>query len=255
MCSDKYSKFYLIMLVSISVVVFCLPTRSYAQIPDADADGLSDWAEVHTYYTDPNNSDTDADGYADGIEIAHHYSPHKAKATLSQHDYDGDGLSDYMELQFGTDINNPDSDEDGFEDYEEIVHSYDPLSVVPKKLPQKIVINTQTQEVTALLNNIPLTTFVSSTGKPGYDTPLGQYKIENKHKRAWSATYGLWMPYWMGFIGTTYGIHELPEWPGGYKEGADHLGTPVSHGCVRIGEGDAAWLWNWTEVGTPVEVL
>ena len=117
------------------------------------------------------------------------------------------------------------------------------------------MINTKTQKVSAYLNNVQLTEFNSSTGKKGYETPKGIYRVENKHPRAWSSRYGLWMPNWMGFIGGLYGIHELPEWPGGYKEGQDHLGTPVSHGCVRLGEGDSKWLYDWTDIGTVVEVL
>lgn len=58
--------------------------------------------------------------------------------------------------------------------------------------------------------------------------------------------------FWLGFIGSAYGIHELPEWPGGYKEGKSHLGRPVSHGCVRLGVGSAEWLFNWADIGTEV---
>ena len=56
----------------------------------------------------------------------------------------------------------------------------------------------------------------------------------------------------MPFIGTKYGLHELPEWPGGKKEGEDHLGTPVSGGCIRLGVGAAKELYEWADVGTEV---
>lgn len=91
-----------------------------------------------------------------------------------------------------------------------------------------------------------------STGKWSMPTPEGEYSINNKDPRAYSATYGLYMPYWMAFIGSDYGIHELPEWPDGTKEGENHLGTPVSHGCVRLGRGDAQTVYDWAEIGTPV---
>jgi len=58
----------------------------------------------------------------------------------------------------------------------------------------------------------------------------------------------------MAFVGSKYGLHELPEWANGYKEGQNHLGIPVSHGCVRLGIGDAAQVYNWAEVGTPVYI-
>lgn len=86
-------------------------------------------------------------------------------------------------------------------------------------------------------------------------TPTGEFKVHNKNPRAWSRTYGLYMPYWMAFVPSgKYGIHELPEWPGGYKEGANHLGTPVSHGCVRLGVGSAKAVYEWAEVGTPIVI-
>lgn len=92
-----------------------------------------------------------------------------------------------------------------------------------------------------------------SSGKAAMPTRTGTYHIQNKNPRQWSSKYGLWMPWWEAFDGA-YGIHELPEWPGGYKEGEAHLGIPVSHGCVRLGVGPAETLYNWTEIGTPVYI-
>ena len=94
-----------------------------------------------------------------------------------------------------------------------------------------------------------------STGKRGMETKQGTFAIANKTPRAWSKKYGLFMPYWMALVKSgEFGIHELPEWPGGYKEGTNHLGTPVSHGCVRLGVGSAETVYNFAEVGTPVVI-
>lgn len=92
-----------------------------------------------------------------------------------------------------------------------------------------------------------------STGKWSTPTPVGTRYIENKIERAWSKEYGLYMPWWNS-LGGGYGIHELPEWPNGYKEGAGHLGTPVSHGCIRLGVGPAKEVYDWAPVGTPVYI-
>ena len=90
-----------------------------------------------------------------------------------------------------------------------------------------------------------------SSGKNN-STPKGHFQIYNKSIKAWSS-YGLWMPHWMAITGTgKYGIHELPFWPSGYVEGEDHLGTPVSHGCIRLGKEAAKFLYNWTPIGTEV---
>jgi lipoprotein-anchoring transpeptidase ErfK/SrfK len=101
----------------------------------------------------------------------------------------------------------------------------------------------------------PIDAYLVSSGKRGMETPKGQFKIENKAKRAWSKNYGLYMPHWMALVPSgKLGIHELPEWPSGYKEGANHLGVPVSHGCVRLGVGPAQRVWDFSEIGTPVIV-
>ncbi len=93
-----------------------------------------------------------------------------------------------------------------------------------------------------------------STGKWSMPTPSGEYAINSKTERAYSSRYDLYMPYWMSFIGSEYGIHELPEWADGTKEGQSHLGTPVSHGCVRLGVGDASAVYGWADIGTPVVI-
>lgn len=97
--------------------------------------------------------------------------------------------------------------------------------------------------------------YLISSGKRGMDTPKGEFSIHNKAPRPWSKAYGLYMPNWMAFTADgKFGIHELPEWPGGYKEGANHLGRPVSHGCIRLGVGAAKEVYDWTDTGTAVVI-
>jgi len=93
-----------------------------------------------------------------------------------------------------------------------------------------------------------------STGIRGMDTPSGTFKVIAKSRRPWSAKYKLYMPWFIQFTYEGHGIHELPEWPGGYKEGASHLGIPVSHGCVRLGIGPAKIVYDFVEPGTPVVI-
>jgi len=42
---------------------------------DSDNDGLSDFDEIYTYKTNPNDTDTDKDGYLDGLEVENGYDP------------------------------------------------------------------------------------------------------------------------------------------------------------------------------------
>jgi len=118
-----------------------------------------------------------------------------------------------------------------------------------------IDINLSAQVMSIFENGNLLYSFLISTGKKGMETPKGTWAISNKTPRAWSKAYGLFMPYWMAILPSgKVGIHELPEWPGGYKEGANHLGIPVSHGCVRLGVGPAKRVYDWADIGTPVIV-
>lgn len=123
-----------------------------------------------------------------------------------------------------------------------------------KRMEGKYIdVNIATQVMTLFENGKAVDAFMISSGKPGMDTPKGDFKIENQALRPWSKRYSLYMPHWQAITPDgLYGIHELPEWPGGYKEGANHLGTPVSHGCIRLGVGSAKRVYEWTTVGTPV---
>jgi lipoprotein-anchoring transpeptidase ErfK/SrfK len=170
-------------------------------------------------------------------------------------DADGDGLADKLEQAFGSNPAIADTDGDGYTDGVEVNAGYSPTSIESTKLPKSIQITLSTQELAYYLNDVELGRFSISSGKKGTPTPVGEFKIYSKHPRAWSNRAKLWMPNWMAFYPTgLYGIHELPEWPGGKKEGADHLGTPASGGCVRLGVGPAKLLYDWAPVGTRVVV-
>jgi lipoprotein-anchoring transpeptidase ErfK/SrfK len=114
-----------------------------------------------------------------------------------------------------------------------------------------IDVNLTEQKMILFDNNKKINEYTVSTGKWSTPTPIGTRYIQNKNARAWSPKYGLYMPYWNS-LGDGYGIHELPEWPSGYKEGEAHLGTPVSHGCIRLGVGPAEFVFEWAPIGTPV---
>ena len=120
--------------------------------------------------------------------------------------------------------------------------------------PKKIVIDISEQNLKAYEGEKIFLDTKVSTGRYGMGTPLGNFRILSKNPRAWSSKYGLYMPYWMAFTAKGHGLHELPEWPNGYKEGANHLGVRVSHGCVRLGVGPAKQLYDWAAIGTPVIV-
>jgi len=241
------------IFISLALILF-IPFFIRAQKPlDSDNDGIQDKDELEIYHTKINNPDTDGDGYSDWMELNNGYSPHNPKPVkLENNDYDDDGLSDRMELNFGTNLTNPDSDNDGFKDGVEIKNGFNPLNKSSNALLEKrIEINTAQQELSYFLGGVRMGSLIISSGVPTMPTPNGHFTIETKHPKAWSK-YGLWMPFWMSFKSGKYGIHELPVWPNGAKEGEDKLGTPASHGCVRLGHDDAELLYNWAPIGTKI---
>ncbi len=236
------------------LLILLTPTLVLAAEVDTDGDGLTDVAENSIYYTNSQKADTDGDGFTDQNELTNGFSPHLGfSERLINVDQDHDGLNDGYELALKTDLKNSDSDGDGFSDGDEFKNEYDPTTADPIKLEKSIDINLSTQKLNYYLGPVRLNTYTVSTGKAATPTPVGSWTIEKKSLRAWSSLAGLWMPYWMSFNGV-YAIHELPEWPDGTKEGANHLGIPVSHGCVRLGIGPAQTLYDWTPIGTKLTV-
>lgn len=240
-----------IFVIAFYLLILAAPARADAKL-DSDNDGLPDEAEINIYHTDPFKADTDGDGYNDSDEIKNSYSPLDHKPVkLEDSDYDHDSLPDSLEIKFHTNLTNPDTDGDGYKDGEEIVGGYDPSSPeAGVKLLKKIEVNTKQQKLSYYLSDVKLGEFPVSSGKNN-STPKGAFKALNKVSKAWSP-YGLWMPYWVGLGTGKFGIHELPIWPNGYREGRNHLGHAVSHGCIRLGIGPAKFIYDWTEPGMTV---
>lgn len=243
---------YIYIILSLILFIATASAISANELPDRDNDGVPDKDEIEIYHTDPGQADTDGDGYNDKVELITGYSPfNKERLKLEASDYDQDGLSERLEYNFHTDPTKADSDGDGFTDGAEIAGGYDPLNKEKIKLTKRIEINLGAQELSYFLGGVRMGTYPVSSGRPGMSTPRGHFAIDGKSPRAWSS-WGLWMPWWMSLKNGYFGIHELPEWPSGRKEGADHLGKPVSHGCIRLGVGPAKFLYDWAPVGTPV---
>lgn len=98
--------------------------------------------------------------------------------------------------------------------------------------------------------------FVASTGMNNA-TRTGNFSVLDKIPNAYGATWNIWMPYWLGIYwagSLENGIHALPILPNGATLWAGYLGTPISYGCVVLGSYEAETLFNWAEVGTPVEI-
>ena len=113
-------------------------------------------------------------------------------------------------------------------------------------------------EPTALIVDLPAQVFGAyefgtlvrwgpvSSGGPGHGTPPGRYHLNWKERVRISSVDESWvMPWCFNFDTITgYAFHQysLP-------------GRPASHGCIRLLESDAKWLFRWGQFGTPVRLI
>ncbi|MDM8528829.1 L,D-transpeptidase family protein [Anaerolineales bacterium HSG24] len=108
-----------------------------------------------------------------------------------------------------------------------------------------IEIDLVAQRVTAWEGNVPVMSFVSSTGKSETPTISGKFRIYWKLKKAVMMGDDYYLPdvpYTMYFY-DDYGIH------GTYWH--DNFGIPVSHGCVNLQTENAKELFEWTGPHVP----
>lgn len=108
-----------------------------------------------------------------------------------------------------------------------------------------------------------------TTGNPNLLTPIGSYSVMAKyHPFEFISPWPLGSPFYyppslsqyaMLFRGGGYFLHDAP-WRSVFGPGSNGPGQPGSnyggtHGCVNIPPGSMLSLWNWTPVGTSVDVV
>ena len=146
---------------------------------------------------------------------------------------------------------------------------------------KKVVVDLSDQTMSAFLGDEEILATRVSTGGPGHRTPTGTHKIWGKDDvRIGGAKPHYIMPKFqmLGINGrgfTGYGIHALPSLGSSqlrarirglqqqglpiptalystdtlWNEAVDHLGIPVSHGCIRVAPEEAAFLFDFTDIG------
>lgn len=162
-------------------------------LADSDGDGVSDYDEVKVYGTNPLKMDSDDDGFTDSIEIELGSDPldemvmpvDEDKNSVDDvweetfaitvidgiQDTDGDGVSDKVEYQWGTNPTLVDTDNDGYSDAEEILdYGTNPLdSNDPGELENDTVVITNFSENQLVGDTTP---FVKGRAPAGLDMKL-----------------------------------------------------------------------------------
>lgn len=113
-----------------------------------------------------------------------------------------------------------------------------------------ITIDKPSQSMTVSVNGEPRYRWPVSTGASGYSTPTGSYNAFRMERMHYSDEWdGAGMPHSIFFTTRGHAIH-----------GSNHpgMGTPRSHGCVRLSLNNAETLYNLVEqhgmAGTKVVV-
>jgi len=100
-----------------------------------------------------------------------------------------------------------------------------------------IAIDKNTQQMSVAVDGAQRYTWPVSTGRPGYDTPNGTFKVNRMDANHFSQEWdNAPMPHTMFFDMHGHAIH-------GFSDVA-HLGLAVSHGCVRLAPANATVLFN-----------
>lgn len=113
-------------------------------------------------------------------------------------------------------------------------------------------VNLTSQTLTAYEGDFPVMSTLISSGLPAWPTVTGQFRVYLRYEsqtmdgtRLGYDYYLPGVPYVMYFY-QDYALH------GTYWH--SNFGYPMSHGCVNLATGDAEWLFDFTTIGTVVNV-
>lgn len=125
---------------------------------------------------------------------------------------------------------------------------------VPRKWGRSIVVDIGDQWLYAYEGDQLVFDAPISTGKDGFNTPIGNYAVYAKlRSQTMSGTLG----------GEYYNVPNVPHVMyinggvaihGTYWHNDFGTGIRRSHGCINLPLGSAEWLYSWAPMGTPVTV-
>lgn len=140
-----------------------------------------------------------------------------------------------------------------------------PLDPVPSK---RIIIDLDTQYLTAYENDQIVFQWYISSGMEDYPTSPGIFQILDHNEVALGSSYtmcsatqcGEWQMYWfMGVYevvpGLMNGFHGAVLLPNGAYLGGGNVGYPYTFGCIMSENSNAEALYHWAEDGTVVEIV
>jgi len=124
---------------------------------------------------------------------------------------------------------------------------------------KNIIVDLSEQKMWIKIGDYTIKEYRVSTGSPKHPTPVGKTKILLKQEvRVAASSPHYIMPKFMMFRAGGYGFHALPSLANDHgvfwREALNHIGSPRSHGCIRLLPEAAEFAFNFTDVGTSVTV-
>ena len=113
----------------------------------------------------------------------------------------------------------------------------------PTREELRVEISLATQRASLIKNGIAILHTPISTGRKGFDTPVGEYVITDKARTHRSTLYHAQMPFFMRLNCLDFGMHAgvVPNYP-------------ASHGCIRLPSDVAQKIFAEVPVGTMVTI-
>ena len=119
-----------------------------------------------------------------------------------------------------------------------------------------VLVNLATQHLYAYDGATLVRDTAVSTGVAGHETPVGSFTIQRRFLSQEMKGPGYDLP---NVPYVQYFGNDSLSWQQGYSLHGTYwhhnFGHVMSHGCVNLPTDFASWLWNWANVGTPVEIV
>ncbi|MDD3819435.1 MAG: L,D-transpeptidase, partial [Actinomycetota bacterium] len=119
----------------------------------------------------------------------------------------------------------------------------------------KIEVDLSCQKVLIYYKDKLLKEWICSGGTEEKPTPKGEFKTTEKGEYFWNPRYNMGGYYWVRFY-EDYLFHSVPFDKDNniIQEEYDKLGTPASHGCIRLEVENARWLYEMLPPGVKVNI-
>lgn len=228
---------------------------------------VASWGQQHQYHDDYNNTN-----YPLGFE----YGPNGIGGWVQQELNSAQTLADYQQAiedlnmyltNFQAMVTNTGDKTPSNQVHQTDLQLMQHYGYMNKKV---VVISLAEQAMRVYQNGQLVNAFLVTTGRPERPSPPGTWWVEGKKSpTVFKATVPQTSPYWypdtpinyaMQYHSDGYFLHDS-WWRADYGPGTnfphqdasgDSFSSFGSHGCVNIAKDNAAWLYNFVDVYTPV---